>query len=341
MGRVNHYLLKNFASLFASLFFTLFFITSVIFFIKIASITAVIKINFYELGLLYVFLLPNILIYTLPITFFIALSISLFNLSKENETIVLFTLGYAPEKISKLFIIVASILSALLIINILVLIPTAKQLNANFIDHKRAEAKFNIKATEFGQKFSDWLVYIDENDESNNYSGIVMYKDNPKKNTEQFIMAKQANIDNNNGNLKLELDNGKAFEISQNTIEQIDFKTMYLNSEQKDNISPVVDIVSYWEKAFEDKKRAYDLAFFLLIGLFPISTVLFAVSLGIVTYRYEKGGIYLSMIAIIFGYLTPGIILVQYANLVAVLFMFIITICASYFFYRKKILLRY
>lgn len=341
MGRVNHYLLRNFASLFASLFFTLFFITSVIFFIKIASITAVIKINFYELGLLYVFLLPNILIYTLPITFFIALSISLFNLSKENETIVLFTLGYAPQKISKLFIIVASILSTLLIINILILIPTAKQLNANFIDHKRAEAKFNIKATEFGQKFSDWLVYIDENDESNNYSGVVMYKDNAQKNTEQLITAKQATINNNNGNLKLELYDGRAFEIAEDTLEQVDFKKMYLNSKQKDNISPVVDIVSYWKKAFEDKKRAYDLAFFLLIGLFPISTVLFAVSLGIVTYRYEKGGIYLSMTAVIFGYLAPGIILVQYANLVAVLFMFIITICASYFFYRKKILLRY
>ncbi len=341
MGRVNHYLLKHFSSLFASLFFTLFFITSVVFFIKIASITAVIKINFYELGLLYIYLLPSILIYTLPVTFFIALSISLFNLSKENETIVLFTLGYMPKKIARLFIIVSSLLSLLLVINIIVLIPTAKQLNANFLDYKRAEAKFNIKATEFGQKFSDWLVYIDSSDEKDSYSGVVMYQEETPNNTEKIIAAKSANINNNNGILKLKLDNGKAFEISSEKIEQVNFKEMYLKTEPKDRVSKVQDIISYWKKALENEKRAYDLAFFLLIALFPIATVLFAISIGIVTYRYERSGIYLSMVAVIFGYLAPGILLVQFANLPAVFIVFFTSIVASYLYYRKKILLRY
>ena len=341
MGRVNHYLLKHFSSLFASLFFTLFFITSVVFFIKIASITAVIKISFYELGLLYVYLLPNILIYTLPITFFIALSISLFNLSKENETIVLFTLGYVPNKIARLFIIVSSLLSLLLIVNILVLIPTAKQLNANFLDYKRAEAKFNIKATEFGQKFSDWLVYIDKSDEKDSYSGVVMYQEETPHNTEKIITAKSADINNKNGVLKLKLDDGKAFEISPEKIEQVNFKEMYIKTEPKDRVSKVQDIVSYWKLALKNEKRAYDLAFFLLIALFPVATVLFAISIGIVTYRYERSGIYLSMVAVIFGYLAPGIILVQYANLPAVLVVFLTSIIGSYMYYRKKILLRY
>ena len=341
MGRVNHHLLKHFSSLFSSLFFTLFFITSVVFFIKIASITAVIKISFYELGLLYVYLLPNILIYTLPVTFFIALCISLFNLSKENETIVLFTLGYMPKKIARLFIMVSALLSLLLVINILVLIPTAKQLNANFLDYKRAEAKFNIKATEFGQKFSDWLVYIDKSDKKDQYSGIVMYQQASKDNSEKIITSKKANIHNKNGVLKLELDDGKAFEITKDKIEQMNFKKMYLKTEQKDRVSKVASIVSYWKEALKNKKRAYDLSFFLLIALFPLATVLFAISIGIVTYRYERGGIYLSMVAVIFGYLAPGIILVQYANLIAVVGVFLVSILTSYMFYRKKILLRY
>ena len=341
MGRVNHYLLKHFSSLFASLFFTLFFITSIVFFIKIASITAVIKISFYELGLLYIYLLPNILIYTLPITFFIALSISLFNLSKENETIVLFTLGYMPKKIAKLFIVVSSVLSLLLIINILVLIPTAKQLNANFLDYKRAEAKFNIKATEFGQKFSDWLVYIDKSDKKDSYNGVVMYQEEADGNTEKIITSKSADIKNNRGILKLELNDGKAFEITSEKIEQVNFKKMYLKSEPKDRVSSVTDIITYWKLALKNDKRAYDLSFFLIIALFPVATVLFGVSIGIVTYRYERGGIYPPMIAVIIGYLTPGIILVQYAHLWAVLFVFLATIISSYIFYRKKILLRY
>lgn len=165
MDRAQNYLLKSFSTIFASLFFTLFFIASIVFFIKISIITSVITINFIELLMMYVYLLPNILIYTIPITFFIALCLSLFQLSKENETIVLFTLGYNPKKIATLFVFVSMLISVLLILNTLVLIPRAKQLNANFIDYKRTEAKFNIKATEFGQKFSDWLVYIDASDE--------------------------------------------------------------------------------------------------------------------------------------------------------------------------------
>ena len=341
MGRVNHYLLKHFSALFSSLFFTLFFITSVVFFIKIASITSVIKISFYELGLLYVYLLPNILIYTLPITFFIALSISLFNLSKENEIIVLFTLGYTPKKITRLFVIVASILSTLLIVNILVLIPTAKQLNANFLDYKRAEAKFNIKATEFGQKFSDWLVYIDKSDKKNKYSGITMYQEETSQHSEKIISAQSGNINNKGGILKLQLDNGKAFEIYDNKIEQINFKELYLLTKPTNSVSSVQDIVSYWKQALKNEKRAYDLAFFLLIALFPLSTVLFAVSIGIVTYRYERGGIYLPMIAVIVCYLAPGIILVKIANLPAVLAVVTTSIILSYLYYRKKILLRY
>ena len=341
MGRVNHYLLKHFSSLFASLFFTLFFITSVVFFIKIASITAVIKISFYELGLLYVYLLPNILTYTLPVTFFIALSISLFNLSKENETIVLFTLGYMPKKIARLFIVISSILSLLLIVNILVLIPTAKQLNANFLDYKRAEAKFNIKATEFGQKFSDWLVYIDKSDKKDSYSNIVMYQEETAKNSEKIIIAKSADIDNDNGVLKLKLTDGKAFEISTEKIEQANFKEMHLKSEPKYRVSSVKDIITYWEFALKNDKRAYKLSFLLIIALFPIATVLFGVSIGIVTYRYERGGIYPSMATVILGYIIPGIILARYIHLWAVVFVFLVTIICSYIFYRKKILLKY
>jgi lipopolysaccharide export system permease protein len=52
MNRVSRYLLKHFSELFSSLFFILFFITSVVFFIKLTAMTAIIKMNFLELGTL-------------------------------------------------------------------------------------------------------------------------------------------------------------------------------------------------------------------------------------------------------------------------------------------------
>ncbi len=341
MGRVNDYLLKQFSSIFASLFFTLFFITSIIFFIKIASITSVIKITFIELGTLYIYLLPNIIIYTVPITFFIAVCISLFNLSKENEIIILFTLGYSPKKITKLFLITASILSVILIVNIVVLIPIAKQLNKNFIDYKKTEAKFNIKPTEFGQKFSNWLVYINKGDKQDNFDSIVMYQEANNHELEKFIIANKAKIENKDGFLSLKLNKGKAFQFKTDSIEQLNFDNMYINTQPKTSLKKIQTIKEYWLSAINDKKRAYDLAFFLMIALFPISTILLSISIGIVTYRYEKGGIYLSMASVILIYLLCGFMIVKYFNIIGLLFFIPTYTLFSYAFYKKRILKRY
>lgn len=341
MGRVNNYLLQHFSSLFSSLFFILFFITSVVFFIQIATITSVIKINFYELGLLYIYLLPSILVYTLPLTFFIALSLSLFNLSKENETIVLFTLGHNPVKITRLFGISSFILSLLLVVDILFLFPTAKQLNKNFIDYKRAEAKFNIQPTELGQKFSNWLVYIDQSENEESYSGVVMYKQNTQENHQNIITATKADILNNDGFLSLKLTKGKAFEVSDTKIEQINFNEMHINSLPDEHIRDVKGVKTYWLEAIQNEERAKDLSFLLLIALFPLATFMFAISLGIVTYRYEKNKIYSSIAVVTFGYLAPGVILIQYLQLYAVLIVFLASLVISYLFYKKKILQRY
>jgi lipopolysaccharide export system permease protein len=339
MDKANHYLLKHFLELFSSLFFILFFITSVVFFIKITALTAIIKMNFLELGTLYIYLLPKTLIYTLPITFFIALCISLFNLSKENETIVLFTLGYNPAKIARLFMVLATALSFLLVIDILVLVPISKQLNTNFIEYKKAEAKFNIKANEFGQKFSNWLVYIEQSDNAKNYGGVTLYQANTQKekSDEKLILANSALIDNDQGILRLHLNQGKIFEFQKDEIDQTDFDQMYINSQPKTAVGAMQSIKEYWADVFVDYKRAYDLSFFILIALFPMATTLIAISIGIVTYRYNKGGIYVAMFATIAVYLTFTTLLATWHPQSAPVIVFFLTLGCASLVYRKRI----
>ena len=339
MNRVSRYLLKHFSELFSSLFFILFFITSVVFFIKLTALTAIIQMNFVELGTLYIYLLPRTLIYTLPITFFIALCITLFNLSKENETIVLFTLGYNPQKIARLFLGLASGLSCILIFNIFVLIPISKQLNTNFIEYKKAEAKFNIKANEFGQKFSDWLVYIENSDDKKLYSGITLYQSKTPKNKEEekLVIATNAMIDNEKGTLRLNLEHGKIFEFSQEKIEQIDFEQMHINSQPKTSIGAMQSVSEYWNGVFTDSRRAYDLSFFLLIALFPIASTFIALSIGIVTYRYNKGGIYVAMFATLAIYLTLTTLVSKWYPQSATLIVFSLTFFIAYQIYKKRI----
>jgi len=337
MNRVSRYLLKHFSELFSSLFFILFFITSVVFFIKLTAMTAIIKMNFLELGTLYIYLLPRTLIYTLPLTFFIALCITLFNLSKENETIVLFTLGYNPKKIAKLFLALASILSFMLIVDIFILIPISKQLNSNFLEYKKTEAKFNIKANEFGQKFSDWLVYIEHSDSNQNYTGITLYQAPNKKEDEKLIIATNAAIFNEKGTLRLNLDQGKIFEFTKEDIQQIDFERMHINSSPKTPVSAIQTIEEYWKGVFVDQKRAYDLSFFLLIALFPIASTLIALSIGIVTYRYDKGSIYIAMFGTISLYLILTTLVATWHPQSAPVIVFLVTLFIAYKIYQKRI----
>lgn len=337
MNRVSRYLLKHFSELFSSLFFILFFITSVVFFIKITALTAIIKMNFWELGTLYIYLLPKTLVYTLPITFFVALCITLFNLSKENETIVLFTLGYNPKKIAQLFLGLSTLLSFILILDVLLLIPISKQLNSNFIEYKKAEAKFNIKANEFGQKFSDWLVYIEHSDNDRHYKGVTLYQTATQKEDEKLIVATNAIIDNEKGVLRLNLDQGKIFEFTKEGIQQVDFERMHINSQPKTIVGKLQSIIEYWNGVFTDHKRAYDLSFLLLISLFPLATTLVALSIGIVTYRYNKGGIYVEMFVVISFYLVLATLLSTWHPQSAPLVVFLIMFLSAYKIYQKRI----
>ncbi|MDR2100814.1 MAG: LptF/LptG family permease [Campylobacteraceae bacterium] len=338
MNKTNHYLLSQFVSVFGSLFFTLFFITSVIYFIQIARITSVIKITFFELGKLYMFLLPKVLIFTLPITFFIALAIVLFRLSRENETIVLFTLGFSPKKIAAFFLVVSSFLSTFLVVNVLVLMPLSKELQSNFIDYKKTQARFNIEATEFGQKFSDWFVFINSAGKDY-YKNIIMYQNENAR--DRIISASEAIVKNDQSEMRLELKSGKAYDITDNEINQLEFETMLLRTLISSKVGGMESIKTYWFDIFEDKKKAKDFVLYMLIALFPFATTLFALSFGIVTYRYERGGIYFNISLVILAYFAAVMLMQQFHPIRSVILIFGAAIILSFITFRQKIIKRF
>ncbi|KAF0590572.1 MAG: lipooligosaccharide transport system, ABC transporter permease component LptF, partial [Candidatus Campylobacter infans] len=76
ISRVNQYFFYSFLNSFISLFATLFLVVSIVFFIQIARITSYIEISLGELFRLYSYLLPQILLFTAPIAFFIGVAVS-------------------------------------------------------------------------------------------------------------------------------------------------------------------------------------------------------------------------------------------------------------------------
>jgi len=341
MSKVNDYLLKNFMGMFSSLFILLFSIASIIFFINIANVTSMIKIDFIEFFMLYIYLLPKLLIYTIPITFFVSLCLTLFNLSKENELIVLFSLGFSPKQLSRFFIMLASAFSALLIINIIVLVPLSNQLNNNFLDYKKAKAKFNIQGSKFGQKFSNWIVYVNKVEKNQIYKNISLYKKGTKSKAPRLILAKNAQVRNFDGVLRLVLKNGKAFDFQKNSIRQIDFKKMYINYKLTPNIRYVRTIYLFWHLAFTNKQRAYDFAFFMLIALFPFTMVLGAIGISVTISRYSSVKIYLYQFLSILIYFSLSFALAKINALVAIFAVSLVALIFSYAIYKKNVALRF
>ena len=342
MSRVNKYLLFNFLGTFASLFSTLFLIMSIVFFIQIARITSYIEISFGELFKLYSFMLPRVLLFVVPIAFFVSLAMTLFRLSKENESIVIFTLGGSPNKIPRFFLAFSAILSAALLVVAIVMIPIAAQLNANFIDYKKTVAKLNLKPTQFGQKFSDWMVYVGSESEDKNgttYKDIVMF--NPfVKDSQRLITAKNVKIINVGQSVELSLNEGKMYDIRDEIYHQSSFQSMKIRTAQSEEISDVGSIKEYWMDAASSDKRRKDLSTYVLVALFPLASTLFAISLGIVTYRYEKGMVYVGTFGVLFGYFTL-IMLFSSKPALAIPLIFFVFLLAGVLLYKAKITRRY
>ena len=284
--KLKQYLFNQLAHTFFPIFLGLYFITSVIFLVKIAALTSVITMNILELFRLYMYVIPKIIFYTAPISFFVSLVITLSKLSSEYELIVITSFGLKPIKILKIFLPITLLLSISLVIISVGLIPKAKFLNERFLEQKKKEANFNIKASEFGQKFGDWLIYINDKKDKT-YSAIKLFR--TQNNEDQFIMAKSAVLDNNKGELSFKLSDGKSFYITEKELNQINYKSMDINdSIAKDRSKDFTTSYEYWKIKLENNNKIDKFTFYILTSFFPLLSLFLVVTFGYFNPRYEK-----------------------------------------------------
>ncbi len=299
--KLNHYLYSQLAITFFPIFLGLFFITSVVFLVKIASLTSVITMDFFELFTLYSYVIPQIIFYTMPISFFISLVITLAKLASEYELTVITSFGLNPVRILKIFLPLTLLLSALLLVVSVGLIPKTKFLTKQFLDVKKKEANFNIKASEFGQKFGDWLIYI-SGKEDKVYEGVKLFKTDIKN--DQFIISQTAVLENDKGALSFKLQNGKAFIMDEKELNQIDFESMYINDSIADSkIGIFINTYEYWKTNIEKNIDIDDLTFFVLTSLFPLLSLFLVITFGYFNPRYEKNrAVFYSLTAVVLYY---------------------------------------
>jgi len=285
--KLKQYLLSQFSSTFFPIFLVLYFITSIIFLVRIASMTSVITLNLFELITLYAYVVPNIIFYTMPISFFVSMVITLSKLSSEYELIVITSFGLNPTNILKIFLPITLIMSISLLIISIGLIPKTKYLSQEMINQKTKEANFNIKASEFGQKFGDWLIYISSK-EDKIYKEVKLFK-TKQKDIDQFIIAQNARLNNDAGNLSFVLRDGKTFNFEKDLVNQIDYKVMHINDTLRDsNLEPFTDVFDYWSMKSKNKNDVAKLSFYILTSIFPFISIYLVVAFGYFNPRYEK-----------------------------------------------------
>jgi len=325
---LKKYLNKTYANTFFPIFLTLYVVTSIIFLVKIASLTSIIQINIYELLELYSYNIATILFYTIPISLFISLVLSLAKLSSEYELIVITSFGLNPLQILKMFLPLLFFSSILVLIISLALMQKSSFMESSFLNYKKVEAQFNIQANEYGQQFGKWLIYV-QKEENGLYKDIVLYQQN--KTEDIFITAKNARLNNLKTSLNLSLNDGKVVKVG-DKVSQIDFKHMIINNdiEQIKNLNTFQDLIKYWSI----KKAQF--VWRCIFSISPLVLSFFIISLGYFNPRYDKNYSIPFAVGIIMIYLILTREMGKEFEILSLYILPIIWIVVGYLFYRYK-----
>ena len=285
MVKVPRYISHNFVKSFLTIFLPFFLIISLVYLVKIAGLTSKIQLSMLELLQLYSYSVPDIIFYTLPLSFIAALANVLVRLSQDNELIALYSLGLNAEKILRRLVVLGVLFSILLASISFLAMPLAKQLYKSFKEEKKAEAKLNIIPGELGQKFGEYYIYVKEKNGAL-YDNMVIYNREDMKN-EQFFSAQTGKLNNSPGTTSLLLNDGYGYTYSEEKLQQAQYKTLEVYDSVKKKAYKFEDIVAHWGRAATEEKMMHRVLFFVFVSLIPLLSVYLVASFTMINPRYQ------------------------------------------------------
>ncbi len=336
MVSIRGYISTNFTKSFMTIFLPFFFIIALIYLVKISALTAQIQISFGELLQLFSYSVPDIIFYTLPLSFIAALANTLLRLSTDNELIALYALGMNAGKILRGIWLIALLFSLLLLTISFLAMPMSKQLYKSFKDEKKAEAKLNIIPGKLGQKFGDFYVYVKEKEENGLFHNLVIYNRTDITN-EQFFAAKKGKMNKKNGQTSLLLMDGFGYTYSKDHLQQAEYKTLEAFDTAKKQRFHFEDIIAYWKKASTDRHIMHRLFFFFYVSLIPLLALYLVAAFAMINPRYQSNHAF----TVIFGttlllYLTASS-LEKWGNPMLLAAAIVLTLSAGYLLFQRRV----
>ncbi|MEA1880391.1 MAG: LptF/LptG family permease [Campylobacterota bacterium] len=286
MVNAKGFISSNFTKTFFTIFMPFFLIISLVYLVRISSLTSQIQITFPELFQLYGYSVPDIVFYTLPISFVAALTNVLLKLSQSNELIALYSLGLKSTKVLRSLLLLGLLFSILLASISFLAMPLSKQLYKEFKSSKKADAKLHIVAGKLGQKFGDYYIYVKENKEDK-FEDVVIYN-RTKLNEEQFFSSKEGVVNKVDGITSLQLGDGYGYTFSNTKLQQSKYKSLEVYDNKKKKIFKFNDIVQYWGHAKTNKKRLHRMLFFGFVSFIPLLSVYLVAAFSMINPRYQN-----------------------------------------------------
>ncbi len=330
------YLSKNFQSSFFTIFLPLFFIGSLVFIIKISSLTAYIQISFVEMMKLFAYNLPAILFYTLPISFLVAVVMTLLRLSNDNELMALFALGSNAKVLLYRLFFIGSLFSLILLILSIGLMPKTQQQFKAFKHQKASQAQININPSKLGQKFGDLFIYI-KSKEDNKMKNIVIYKKDANF-SDQLFIAEEANFKNKDSIVTLTLNNGSGYTFGENSLKKINYKSMKVYKNFNAQAFTYNSIVEYWTKLSLKKNKKSRIFFFIFASLIPLLALAIIASFSIINPRYQKNYAYHILALTTIGLYSFAIILRTKGDMLMLLSFVSLILMLGFYLYKRQVL---
>ena len=185
--------------------------------------------------------LTNIMTKFIPLSFLLALLLTIIRLERQNELLVLWTSGVAKSKITNLFFLLSLFIFLIYIIFSTIITPTALYKSRTLVKQSGVDTVANlIKPNTFSDTFKGLTFYVEEKennviknifikDDSNNLNSLLPKNSSAKNKT---VIAQRGVISKS----KLILENGfiQSFQ-NDNTVKIIQFNKTLLNFDNLDN----------------------------------------------------------------------------------------------------------
>ena len=335
MVNVRGYISSNFTKSFLMIFLPFFLIISLVFFVRISALTSKIQINFAELILLYSYSIPEIIFYTIPLSFVAALANVLINLSQSNELIALYALGLKSKKILSSLLLLGLLFSLLLATISFLAMPLSKQFYKAFKEEKRNEAKLNIVPGELGQKFGDYYMYVKEKTDDT-FHDIVIYN-RTNKADEQFFSSQMGQINHNENVTSLLLHKGYGYTYTKTKLQQAEYETMEIFDRSQSKGFQFKSIISYWSEGEESSKKImHRILFYIFISLIPLLSVYLVASFTMINPRYQQNHSFLVIfITTLFFYIIGSSLEKWGTPLILILSIIIVAILGQWLFKKR------